>query len=56
MREERKNWKQLDEDTLAHLDDEQLEEIAGGAKDSDNSIEDETCINITCGCTPTQIH
>lgn len=34
MKEE-KTLKQLNEEPLAHLDDEQLEEIAGGVKDAD---------------------
>ena len=35
MKEEKKNLKQIDEETLANLDDEQLQEIAGGAKSDD---------------------
>lgn len=49
MKEEKKNLKQIDEETLSHLDDEQLEEIAGGAKgdDPDDDNED-SCIALSC--------
>ena len=49
MKEEKKNPKQIDEETLSHLDDEQLKEIAGGAKDDDPGEEEEgSCLYLSC--------
>ena len=50
MKEEKKNLKQIDEETLAHLDDEQLQEIAGGAKDDGPEEEDVegSCKQFSC--------
>ena len=43
MEEEKKNLKQIDDETLSHLDDDQLQEIAGGAREDGPDEEDETC-------------
>ena len=60
MKNKKGSPKQIDKEVLAQLDDEQLKEIAGGAKYSrpDDEPSDETCFEggITCGCTPTVIH
>ena len=49
MKEEKKNPKQIDEETLSHLDDEQLKEIAGGAKGESPDDENEgSCIALSC--------
>ena len=49
MKEEKKDLKQIDEETLSHLDDEQLKEIAGGAKGESPDDENEaSCWFNTC--------
>ena len=52
---EKKNLKpiNIDEETLAHLDDEQLQEIAGGAKGDDlDDDQEESCRYHTCRDVP----
>lgn len=48
MKEEKKNLKQIDEETLSHLDDEQLKQVAGGKRNDPDDEDDESCGSAGC--------
>ena len=48
MKKAKEILKQIDDETLSHLDDDQLQEIAGGAREDGPDEEDETCGTGSC--------
>lgn len=56
MKKKKLNPLELDKETIARLDEKQLEALAGGANDPDEQDEATfTCKNTNTGCCKTQV-